>query len=296
MDAAVLLVVAAVEVAAPAPFLGTDDESCRIDGLDLLREVDRLVADLAHRRRRGPDVAMRGVPDARLVVEDVVAQAAVRVRAPATDQVLDPALLQERCRGDVGVVRIVAGHELTVGADAVTGIGKPLPVGPGLRAVLGDREAGELGPIGADLGDPFDHRHRQHGLGIGRPRVGDEGIAALAGRRARLGDALVVPVVAAVVGVQLPVVARGVVAAVAIERAVEVVQLGGARVRHAVDVGIDRTAVDVGVDRNGDRRILRGCRRAVEEQHTQREDSGVRAEIEGFGHGLVWTFRTIHAA
>ena len=59
----------------------------------------------------------------------------------------------------------------------------------------------------------------------------------------RVGDALVVPVVAAVVGVQLPVVARGVVAAVAVERAVQVVQLRCGCVGNAVNVRIDRMAI-----------------------------------------------------
>ena len=144
VGAAVLLVVAAVEVAAPAPLLRSHDERRRVDRLDLLREVERLVADLVHRRRRGTDVAMRGVPDARLVVEDVVAQPAVGVGAPAADEMLDPSLLKERRRRDVGVVRVVAGDELAVRAHAVAGVGVPLPVGSGLRAVFRDREAGEL--------------------------------------------------------------------------------------------------------------------------------------------------------
>ena len=54
---------------------------------------------------------------------------------------------------------------------------------------------------------------------------------------------ITVPVVAAIVGVGLPVVARRVVAAIAVKRAVQVVQLSGRRVCHAVDVGIDGTAV-----------------------------------------------------
>ena len=71
-----------------------------------------------------------------------------------------------------------------------------------------------------------------------------------------VGDALEVPVVAAIVGVQLPVVARGVVAAVAVERRVQVVQIGRRRVRDAVDVRVDRMAIRRGVDADRD-----GCLR-----------------------------------
>ncbi len=162
---------------------------------------------------------MRRMPDARLVVENVVAQPAIGVGAPSSDEVLNPSLLEERCRRDVGVVGIVAGHELTVGADAIACVGEPLPVGSSLRAILGDRKAGKLAAIRADLRHPLDGRYRQHRLRIGRPRVGDESVAAFTRSRAALGDALVVPIVAAVVGVQLPVVASGVVPAVAVERA-----------------------------------------------------------------------------
>ena len=78
--------------------------------------------------------------------------------------------------------------------------------------------------------------------------LAEERVAALAGDGAAVADALEVPVVAAVVGVQLPVVARGVVAAVAVERAVQVVQGGGGGMSDAVDIGIDRVAVDLRVD------------------------------------------------
>src|SRR5258708_34871842 len=103
------------------------------------------------------DVTMCALPDTRLVVEDVVAQAAVRVRAPATHQVLHPSLLTERRRGHVGVVRIVAGDVLAVGPHAVTRIGEPLPVVAGLRAVLGARKAGEPASIRPARGAPDDH-------------------------------------------------------------------------------------------------------------------------------------------
>ncbi len=282
---AVLLVEAAVEVAAPAPLLGSDHERGRIDGFDPGREVDRLVADLVHRGAGGPDVAVGGMPDARLVVEDVVAEAAGRVGAPPPDQVLDPRLLKRRARRDVGVVGIVAGHELAVRAHAVAGIGEPLPVAAGLRAVLRDRKAGELVAIRRNLGDPFDGRDGQHRGGAGGARVGDEGVAALAGRGAAVGDALVVPVVAAVVRVQLPVVARRVVAAVAIQRHVEVGELRGGGVGDAVDVGIDGAPAGAGIDGDRHRRILRRSRQRPQQagrgEHERRTGAPQPVELAG---------------
>ena len=65
--------------------------------------------------------------------------------------------------------------------DAVAGVGEPLPVAAGLRAVLGDREAGEFAAVGAELRDPADHRDREHRLRAGRLAGGDERVAALAG-------------------------------------------------------------------------------------------------------------------
>src|SRR5439155_25674070 len=47
--AAVLLVAAAVEIAAPAPLLGADHHGRGIDRLDLARVVEDPVADLLHR-------------------------------------------------------------------------------------------------------------------------------------------------------------------------------------------------------------------------------------------------------
>ena len=256
MRASVLLIEPAVEVAAPAPFLGSDHERRRVGRFDLRREIDHPVPDLVHGRPGRAHVPMSRVPDARLVVENVVAQAAGRVRAPAGDQMLHPALLKDRVRRHVGVVRIVARDELTVGPDAVARIGEPLPVVAALRAVLGDREPGELGSARTDLGDPLDRGNRQHRPGIRRARIGDERVAALPGRRAAVGDALVVPIVAAIVRVELPVVPRGVVSAMTVQRRVQVVQLRRRRVRHAVDVGVDRTAIGGGIDGDGDRRVL----------------------------------------
>jgi hypothetical protein len=200
---------------------------------------------------------MRRVPDAGLVVEDVVLQPAARGGSPAVDQVLHPTALERGVGRNARVVRIVAGHELAVGSDTVARVGKPLPVVAGLRPVLRDRKACELAPARAQSGDPADRGNGQHRFGIGRARSGEERIPPLAGSGAAVADALKVPVVAAVVGVRLPVVPSRVVAAVPVERAVQVVQLGRRRVRNAVDVGIDRAAVRVDVDVDRDSRVLR---------------------------------------
>src|SRR6185503_2770592 len=94
MCAAPLLVVAAVEVAAPAPLLWTHDQRRRIDGLYPGCELDHPVLDFIHRRADRPHVAMRRMPEARLVIENVVPQSAGCIAAPTADQMLDPCLLQ----------------------------------------------------------------------------------------------------------------------------------------------------------------------------------------------------------
>src|SRR5262245_30231246 len=172
---------------------------------------------------------MGGVPQAGLVVEDVVAQTAGCIRSPAADEVLHPSLLKRRIRWHVRVVRIVAGDEAAVRTDAVASVRKPLRVVSALGTVLRDRESRELAAARSYFRDPLDRGNRQHGLGAGGPGVGDERVAALAGRRTGIGDALVVPIVSAIVGVDLPVVTRGVVAAVAVKRSVEICELRGRR-------------------------------------------------------------------
>ncbi len=89
-----------------------------------------------------------------------------------------------------------------------------------------------------------------------RAAVDDEVVAALPGRCARFRDALEIPIRAAVVGIQLPVVARRVVPAVAVQRRVQVLQLGGRRVRHAVDSGADGVPIGGGVNRDRNRGVL----------------------------------------
>lgn len=78
-------------------------------------------------------------------------------------------------------------------------------------------------------------------------------LALAPGRGAAAGDALVIPVVGAVVRVQLPVVARGGVAAPAIERRIQFVELARRGERDAVDERIDCVTVAGGVNGNGHR-------------------------------------------
>src|SRR5206468_9016726 len=91
VQAAVLLVVPAVEVPAPAPLFRPDDERRGIDRFDLRREIDHAIPDLIHRRADGTHITVGRVPQARLVVQNVVAQAAGCVRSPASDDMLYPA-------------------------------------------------------------------------------------------------------------------------------------------------------------------------------------------------------------
>ena len=238
--AAVPLVVAGELRPQPAPFLTEDHERVRIGVLHLSRVRQVLVAHLVHGGARRVHVAMGRVPERRLVVEDVVAHAAVDGEAPPRDEMGDPAPLNQVAVRDVGVGRRVPGDVGAVaGAHPVAGVGVPLRVIAGLRAVLGDGVAGELAPVRAERRDVVDDRDRDHRLCMAGTGRGHEVVAALPSGAARIADALEVPVLPAIVRVQLPVVARRVVAAVPVDRHVQVGELRGRRIGHAVDVGVD---------------------------------------------------------
>ena len=90
----VLLIVAAIEVTAPAPFFRADDKCGCIVVLDHRGVIQNSRLHLIHRCAGRMHVAMGRVPDAWFVIEQVITQAAVRVRAPLAHQVLHPGLLK----------------------------------------------------------------------------------------------------------------------------------------------------------------------------------------------------------
>ena len=223
---AVLLVVAAEEVAAPAPLLRPDDQRGGVDGLDHGGVVDHPVADFVHRRARRVDVAV-----------GASARCSARCRGCSTARRRSRRCpsVATRCCTQACWKSEFDGTLASFGSLPVTFwplLRMPLPASgnhceslPVCGAVFGDREARELARFAPSLAtQPIigigEHRLRARGL-----RVRDERVAALARRGAGVADALEVPVAAAVVGVQLPVVAARVVAAVAVERAVQVAQL-----------------------------------------------------------------------
>ena len=68
------------------------------------------------------------------------AHAAIRAGSPAIREVSHPVHLKCRSRWKICVVRIVASHVSAARFDSVAGVGKPLRIVPGLRAVLCNRE------------------------------------------------------------------------------------------------------------------------------------------------------------
>src|SRR5437899_8684888 len=161
---------------------------------------------------------MGRMPDAWLVIEDVIAQAAARVRAPLADQVLHPSLLKRRARRNVGVVWIISDDVLSASPNPVSRVRAPLPIVSGLWAVFGDRKAGQLASVTAEFRHPIEQRAGKHCFCVGCFRLRDESVAALTGHRARVADALEVPILRAIIAILQPVISARVVAAVAIQR------------------------------------------------------------------------------
>src|SRR5258708_21105258 len=89
----VLLVGAAVSVSEPSHLLRSGDERTWIGGLDHLRVRNDLVAQLFEGLPVRMDVAMGVVPEARLVVHNVIPPPAAARRSPDADEVLHPGLL-----------------------------------------------------------------------------------------------------------------------------------------------------------------------------------------------------------
>ena len=166
--APVLLIRTAVEVTGPAPFFRSDDQCGRVGGFHLCPIGQDVVFDFFHRGTVRVNVPMGGVPDARLVVEDVVLQAVPIRSSPFRSQVADPAAFDIRAVGDVCVMRIVARDEAAVRMGPVSGVGH-VGIGTLLRAILGDGKARQLGPARPKVCDPangWDGQHRLRPAGL----------------------------------------------------------------------------------------------------------------------------------
>src|SRR5213596_2986882 len=113
-------------------------------------------------------VAMRRMPDAVLVVENVITRRQVRGRAPMIDDRLHPLLLKVGVVSDIGIVRIIVLDWLIGGFQyPVAGIGKPLPVIAGLCAVFSLGERPEFAAIRPELSHPIDSHARLGGKARG---------------------------------------------------------------------------------------------------------------------------------
>jgi len=170
---------------------------------------------------------------------------------PARGEVLHPHLLERTVDADVRVVRIVAADLAAVRPHAVAGIGH-VRIDVLLRPVLRDRVAAELPAVRAEPRGPADGRDGDHRPRAAAFRIGDEAVGDLAGDAALFADALEEPVGGAVGSVELPVVARGGVAAGAVERDVELGELLRGGEGDAVDVRIDRMPIRGGIDADRD--------------------------------------------
>src|ERR1022692_3864378 len=132
------------------------------------------------------DVPVSLLPEAVLVVHEVVADAAVGGQSPTIRQVLDEGLLESGVGGEVSVGRVVGGDRPesmrdAVGADAVAEV-KPGRIGSvvsGLRTVFGDGIAGEIAAARSEFGCPADHGDGQHGLRAAVLAVGHEAVRAV---------------------------------------------------------------------------------------------------------------------
>src|SRR5215469_15455239 len=160
-------------------------------------------------------------PDARFVVQDVIAQSARRGLPPLADNMLNPARLVRRIGRKVSIVRIVAGHILAAGQDSGPCIWKPLIV-TRLGAVLSDRETGKLCAIWPEFRNPADHGNGDQRLSAAALAGRYEGVAALSRCGARVPDAFEIPVLVLVIRIDLPVIAARVVAAISIAGEVQI--------------------------------------------------------------------------
>ena len=129
----------------------------------------------------------------------------------------------------------------------------------GLRTVFRDGIAGEITATGRELRHPADHGNGQNGLRATGLAAGHKIVRRTRRRVGAVGNALEEPVGAAIMRVELPVVAGFGIAARTVEGRVQLCQGAGTGERNAVDQRVDGPLIEGGVDRNCDRRI--GCRR-----------------------------------
>jgi hypothetical protein len=231
-------------------------------------------------------VAVAVVPQRRLVAQLVDADPTVRRVAVARDEVPHP-------RGTVGGRERDARLRGRAGRDGGAAGGEPGTAAPPhprrlprvevlLQRVLGGREpARERVRERPVLRDPADQRHLQHGRAAGGPVAGDHGpVRAVRGRvgaarRARrdaVGDVLVVPVAAAVLRRDAPVVALLVVAAPAVGGQLQLGDERRGRGVHPVDRGADRVPAGDGVDGQRRARHRRGGDAEEQAEHEEEEE------------------------
>jgi hypothetical protein len=211
-------------------------------------------------------VAMRAVPEHRLVVERVEAYSTLGRRSDAAQDVRQPGCrptLIDRC----GCIRrIVAGYGgripcPTVGVHhpTVARIRIPGNVRSTLISISRDRKSPIQcrGRVGRLLRCPPDNRHREEDIARGRSRHVDEIIRSRAVGKCRridgrLGVVLEIPIACDVRHIRHPVVAGRGIASPPPHRPPAAGDVGVVAERDAVDQRRDGVAVQRGVDGNGD--------------------------------------------
>ena len=279
-----------VEEPHPAAADGPGDLRVRIDALDGCRVADADTRQVVVAGVVRVHVAMHELPVVRLVVEVVERDAPATRAAVSLHQVLHPLAGELGADRDARVVRV--GDDVgAVRADAVAAV-RVERIGRLLRPVFRDTEPARV----LALRGPAHHRHRPHrqraGTAIALDGVVELRDVWIAGVGVRVGQKVVVA--RGVVDVELPVVARGGVAAPAFERQADhrrdLVERGRVLV-HAVNERVDgvpvRACVDHQVRADGGRRRLErddgagGLRRVglACRGHGDRRRCGVRRHV-----------------
>ena len=284
MRVALLLVVSAVAIPAPAPRLGRHDERAGIDRLDRAGGVDR------HRRLFGGmqpdrvDVAVDVVPARGFVIHRVEAHPALGRRSEPRDQAAKPCLAVGEVDRMSRVAGIIADNRRTVGSDAVTRHRQPGGVAVRLRAVFCRRERRLLAATGRERRRPADHGDGQRGGGATGARRRHETRAILRGVVRGDRQAFEIPVAPCAARVCMPVVERCAVAARPVECQPEVARDRWRREAGAVDQRADRMPVRARIDHDMHHRgggvagRARPKRQRQRSRADQRSDSGDPAD------------------